>query len=847
MSLPLRGGATQSPLRIRLLGAFAVERDGMRIGAEAIGRRRARDLLQLLALAPGHRLSRERIIDALWPDKDPEAGANNLHRALHDLRQIIGRGHVFAGKGLVRLGDGVRVDVAEFESLAASKDLEQTAKALALYTGDLAADDGLSSEVAARREQLRHRFADLALRAAQQMASHDHRAAIDLLRRVVAVDRTNEEAHRLLMRKLAAAGRRGEALRQYEECERALREEFDASPAPQTRQLFESLSREESVTPAPQSAGWERVARRLLGTPSPPAIRGRSDALRLIAEFATSRAGVLLLVGEAGIGKTHAAVECARVACGAGAVVLSGTALEFERALPYAPFVDAWADGLRARGLGPEENPFLSFSAAPGGNPQEDKLRLFQSVQASLETLAGGRTIVLVIDDLHFADESTLHLFHFLARATRTAPILLVGTCREEEIGVNPPLHALVSGIYRERLGKRLVLNRLDREATRQLVDDLLGGRADDALLDSIYGLTEGNPFFVEEVVHSIEDRRRPLAVPADLASVVIERVARLGPDVGQLLTAAAVLGQTFDFELARHVAGCEGDAVEALERSLAARLIEEDENRYRFRHGLVREALYQKISRPRRSELHRLAGEAIERSDPERVEEIALHLRAAGDLRRALPYLLQAARRAATRLGLGEAVAFYQQALAAMDDLNVPPGEERFKVLLRLGQINFSLSNLDAAVSQLDEAASLRRLADGWRPAAPDRARARRCAALALITAGNLVEADRRLDEALRDLEGEETSGEYPHVLYHLAQLRWHEGNHQEAYAVAERCLREAERHGDPQLIAKGYEILSLSCHSLGEWKSGMEFEERRRALVGSTVDVAQAFDVHL
>jgi tetratricopeptide (TPR) repeat protein len=156
-------------------------------------------------------------------------------------------------------------------------------------------------------------------------------------------------------------------------------------------------------------------------------------------------------------------------------------------------------------------------------------------------------------------------------------------------------------------------------------------------------------------------------------------------------------------------------------------------------------------------------------------------------------------------------------------------------------------LSNLEVAVRELDAAAALVRESDGWRPSRADRAKARRSAALALITAGDLAQANRRLEAAMEDLAGEEHSSEYPNVLYHVAQLRWHEGRHSDAYGVAERCLQVAERQGDPKIIAKGYEILSLSCHSLGEWKKGIEFEERRRALVGSTVDVAQAFDVHL
>ena len=832
-------------VRIRLLGPFTVERDDHPIPPAAWERRRALDLLQLLAVSPAGRRSRNDLIDLLWPDKDSASGANNLHRAIHDLRKVIGDDAVRIEKRVVRLGDGVWVDLAEFERWIGDPDAERAADALAMY-GELCEDSPTSEPIALHRDHVRQKFVDAALRVARHFATRDAHRTIDLLRRVLAADGTNEEAHRMLMSCLADSGRRAEALRQYAECERILREELGAGVSEPTRELFSKLSKEDTP-PQPPLTGWQRVARRLLGTTRPSPILGRHDALAVIDEFTANHSGVLLLVGEAGIGKTRAAVEAARLAAGRGAALLCGAALEFERSIPYAPFVEAWNDHLRANALGVEQNPFLIFSPTPNGNPQEDKLRLFDSIRRSLEAL-GSPAIYFVLDDLHFADESSLHLFHYLARATRTMPLLLVGTYREEELALNPALHALASSLYRERLGMRVSLNRLDRDATRSLIDDRLGRTVPDEALDAIYRLTEGNPFFTEEVAQSLGDETgsRP-AVPADLASFISDRVQRLGSDVEQLLTAGAVIGQSFDYALARDIAGIPSGGVAALDLALAARLIEEDPPRYRFRHALVRESLRQRISRVRKTELHESIANALESVSPDLVEDLAFHFREAGKPQRALPYLMASAFRAAARLGLAEAVNFLRQALEAMDALQLPPAEERFQVLLRLGQMNLALSNLETAIQQLDAAAELSRPSDGWRPAANERAQARRYAALALITAGKLDDANRHLEQAMSDVAGEPASPQYPLILYHLAQLRWHEGKHREAYRVAERCLREAERQGNPQLIANGYEILSLSCHSLGEWKSGVEFEERRRALVGSTVDVAQAFDVHL
>lgn len=836
-------------MHIFLLGGFRIEQNGEEIPPTAWRRRRAADLLELLALAPDHSLSRDAAIETLWPGKETGKAAGNLHRALYDLRQIIGAGGVSLERGQIHLRGDVWTDVKAFEAATREGDARLD-EAIRLYRGDLIPGETELEPVMTRRVHLRQRFIDVTLRLARQIRERDPASAIAALRQLVAIDPTEEEAHFLLMQILAASGRRQDALRQYDACAKALREELGTEPSERLRTLAISLR----IPSQPQATtgGWRRVARRLAGSGEPVALRGRAEAFSLLREFIEQQSGVLLIVGEAGIGKTHLAVEGARLAHENGALILSAVALEFEQSIPYAPFVEAWTDHLRSTGAPIDENPFALFSATPGGNPQEDKLRLFQSVQHSLERLARDKPVLFILDDLHFADESTLHLFHYLARATRTQPLMLLGTCREEQIGLHRPLQSLLATLYRERLATRLFLNRLDRATTRELAETISGHTVDSALLDSIFRLTEGNPFYIEEVVRGISDSSDDdPVIPPDLASVVLERVRALGEPVMTLLTAASVIGLNFPWDVTLRVSGIDASsALAALEQSLEARLIEEHERGYRFRHALLHGSLFGRIPRARRTHLHAETAAALEEilgdEKEERIEELAHHYRAAGLHDRALPYLLSAATRAEARLGLGEAVNFIEQALEAIESFRLAPDREQFRLLVRLGQMKFSLSNLDEAVRALDRAAELSG-PDGWTPSAVERAKARRCAALALITGGDLAGADQRLALAMKDLEGQPAGKESSNVLYHLAQLRWHEGRHDEAYAIAERCLNEAERLGDSRLIAKGYEILSLSCHSLGEWRKGIEFEERRQRLVGKTVDVAQAFDVHL
>lgn len=236
----------------------------------------------------------------------------------------------------------------------------------------------------------------------------------------------------------------------------------------------------------------------------------------------------------------------------------------------------------------------------------------------------------------------------------------------------------------------------------------------------------------------------------------------------------------------------------------------------------------------------------ALASDDREAHEQLAFHYRAGGELDKALPHLIAAGERAAERLGTLETLGFYKQALEAAERLRLPPGPDRLDLLSRLGLVSLVLSELDAAVEYFDAVAELR--SDPWRPSAVELVRTRRRAALALISAGNLDGANLRLESAMELLQRVDAADpEWADVLYHLAQLRWHQGRHREAFQIAERCLQAAEAVDSPEAIAKGYEMLALACHSLGEWKKGAAFEQKRQNVGGGQLDVAQAFDVHL
>jgi DNA-binding SARP family transcriptional activator/tetratricopeptide (TPR) repeat protein len=857
--------AKEPSARVFLLGRFGVEVKGRPIPASSWRKRRPIEVLAALALAPGGVLHREELIDRLWPEKDLEAGANNMHRALHDLRRVTDTDIVGLDRGVARLAENVWVDVDAFERAAAGSEKETLARAVGLYQGVLLPDDPYSDALAARREGLRQRFVDVGLRLAKlHHEASDHEACIDVLRRVLAHDAALEPAHRLLMRVLAESGRKSDALRQFAECSTALRARLDAAPSRETSELRAEIERGDigATRSAPASSPPPNAAPASASPPLPVSpnapdpfepLHGRASETTALREFVAAGRGVLLVVGEAGLGKTRLVRECARIASAAGGAVLLGLSLDQDSGVPYAPFADAWAHHRRATAASPESDPFLSF-APSGASAQEDRLRLFQSVERAVEAIGKNGPVCLVIEDLHQADQSSLHLFHHLARATRTMPLLLVGTLREEEVQVGRAIHTMLGGLTRERLATRLGLRRLDRDATARFVAQLMDGAADASIVDAVHALAEGNPFHTEEVLQAMREEAttRP-TLPPKLLDTVRHRVRRLGRDAERLLTAAALVGLTFPFDVAQRASGLTPEAaLDALELGIEARIVEESTGEYRFRHALTRQALLDALTHARRVYLHRAIADAMEtvsesarRELEKRAETLAFHHESAGQLDRALPYLLAAGERAQTRLGFTESVAFFERAIAMMDATGREDGAERFRVLRMLGGMRMALSDLDGAVRDLDAAAALEM--NGFRPSATETALVKRIAALALIQGGRLTEAGQRLEDAVVALDSSHEDPELPAVLYLFAQLRWHEEKYDQAKELADRSLLEATARANRNAMAKAHEMLALACHSLGAWQEGNAHEAERQALTDGTLDVDQAFDVHL
>ncbi|MDX1438250.1 MAG: AAA family ATPase, partial [Anaerolineales bacterium] len=413
---------------------------------------------------------------------------------------------------------------------------------------------------------------------------------------------------------------------------------------------------------------------------------------------------ILLISGEPGIGKSKLARELSTWVEAGGGHCLRGECFA-EIGMPYGPFVQIMEDALGDKDLAALEipDPVLAdlASIAPsinvkitgaGANPQLDPLseqyRLYESVLNFLNIYKEDKPLLVVLEDLHWADSSSLGLLRHLARRTRRDSICFLATYREVEIEQETTLFDLLADLNRQRLSKRMKISRLDRQETRAMLEMILGQHVSDTLLDSIFYETEGNPFFIEEVCKSlVEDGKlfqidgrwsrvdsEELEIPQSVRLVVQNRLKKVSPDTKEILQQAAILGQVFDFEILEEASAIDpGRLRSQLRAAERAQLIQIEPapkgERYEFAHALIPSTLARELDASILSELHGKAAGAIRSRRPDDFEALAYHYSQAGDRQLARRYFVRAANRAREIYAHEDALQFYTKALALSDD----------------------------------------------------------------------------------------------------------------------------------------------------------------------------------
>ena len=665
---------------VRLAGSFGVTVVGS--PATQVGSRKARRLLMLLAVHRGQSVGVDRIVDALWEDDPPRQPERNVATLVSRLRAVLGPDVITGGRGGYRLGasPAVRVDVDVAEQLvaeagrrlaggepaiamaAASRALEMLGSGW-LLVGERDTDWVLAARADAHRlvREARHTTAAAAL------LVDDPAAAVLVSAAAIEADRFDEAAHRFLMTAYRAAGEPSKALDMYEELRAALDAELGVDPAPETRQVHVAVLREQSPTMSIPESG----ARGLHG-PDRSALPGRAtEVARLRAAWSSAAAGrpaLMLIVGEAGIGKTRLAAEAVAAAEATGGRVLQARCYDAERSLFLQPMIDALAGwtaatrsdrlrelaGARAAafaGLLPGAGDVFGAPPTERSAPEVELRRAYEGLTALLCGLAARAPVLLVLDDLQNAGQATVEFLHYLAMRTAAARLLVIGTVRAEEGASVVEALTDVAG--------RIDLGPLPADAVVRLAAD--AGRG--GLAEVILRRTGGHALFVTETLRGLAAGES--GVPESLRAAVLARLRRAGPDTDELLRAGAVLGATVDPAVVGGLLGVpEHVAAHRCERAAASRLLVLADRTYEFANDLVQEVIYASTPAPTRLAYHRRAADLL----ADQPESVAAHAAAAQDWPRAARAYLLAGQRACDRYASRDAVNLLSRALHAAE-----------------------------------------------------------------------------------------------------------------------------------------------------------------------------------
>jgi class 3 adenylate cyclase/tetratricopeptide (TPR) repeat protein len=569
---------------------------------------------------------------------------------------------------------------------------------------------------------------------------------------------------------------------------------------------------------------------------------------QLWKEAAAGELRVALLAGEPGVGKTRLAAELADSAHGGGAMVLAGRCDE-DLGVPYQPFVEALRhfvghtapDGLSER-LGrygaelvrllPELAQRAAGLPAPlRSDPETERYRLFDAVCAWLAAVSAGEPLLVVLDDLQWAAKPTLLLLRHVVRSPEPMRLLILGTYRDTELSHGHPLVELLADLRRQAGVERISLLGLDQSGVAAFMEQAAGHSLDDddlSLARAIYEETEGNPFFVREVlrhltetgaVHQREGRwgtRLPLeeiGIPEGVREVVGRRVSRLSETATRALAVAAVVGLEFELAVVERATGISGgDLVVGLEEAVTARLLVDVPGRavrYRFAHALVRDTLYRGLSPARRTGVHRQVAEAIEAVHAGRLDDhlpaLAHHYSRAAvpaaETDKAVEYATRAADRALEQLANDEAAAYYRQALDLLASTEpCPDNALRLELLISLGEAERRAGDAAHRQTLLDAA----RLAQerGDVDALARAALANNRGALWSVT--GTVDLERvAVLEAAVEAVGRQDSATRARLLANLAlELIW-VGDRERRVRLSDEALAMARRLDDPATFA--------------------------------------------
>jgi DNA-binding SARP family transcriptional activator len=719
-------------VEVRLLGPVEVVIDGAPV---ALGVAKERMLVALLALAAGRVVAADRLVADVWPDVVDGRGTSQLHVRMSTLRRALrdaGADGVVVTRApgyLLDLPSGA-VDAARFRALVAdgraaldAGDAPGAAStlrdALALWRGAaLAGADSCSALEAEASGLEESRLVALELRVDAELACGAHAELSGELERIVADHPLRERLWAQRVLALYRSGRQADALRAYQALRTTLADELGIEPSPPLRDLEAAVLRQDPAldwVPRPARAAAAASVRS-----GAAAARGRAEGfIGRSRELARLDARIdrlddhgvqaVFVGGEPGIGKTTLSLAWASTLAARDVLVLYGRCDE-EVLSPYGPIADALARhladlpaGEREGALGPAAGALLAVlpalgrvgAAAPGSGVDEPTMaEVFEAIGAALASIRGGSRLVLVLEDLHWADRPTVQLIRFALARGEPRHTVVIGTFRDTDLDDEHPMTALLADVRGDAACDRISLSGLTAAEVEEMLADREVTPLGDAVrvVDALRSETGGNPLLVGEVLRDVAERGGDLGldevrglVPLGVRELVTRRMGRLSVRARDALIIASVAGSAelpvLEAALAGDAHGSgvgePGDFVDAIEEALAARLLAEVDGlvpTYEFPHAVVRRAVYDRLSAARRQRLHGRIAAAIEHvyaSDPQRhVIALARQYAAAGsavDPSRAADAIAAGADQLSRGWAKEEAAELYRRALALL------------------------------------------------------------------------------------------------------------------------------------------------------------------------------------
>lgn len=874
-------------LNLFLLGPPRLEREGRLVEVDT---RKAIALMAYLAVS-GESHSRDALATLLWPDYDQTHARGALRRTLSALNKALAGEWLEVDRETIGLNPSVPLwlDVAEFQrrlkscrshnhpaDTTCADCLVALTEAVTLYRDDFLAGftlrdspdfdewqyfqtESLRRELAGALESLVH----------CHILRQEFEPAIAFARRWLALDPLHEQAHRELMRLYTWAGQRGTALRQYRECVRILDQELGVPPLDETTQLYTTI--QENRLPLPPST-FSRDAQvssvpAPAAVPSAPPARPRQFDYPLVgraAEWATmlgvytascANGHLIVLRGEAGIGKTRLAEEYLAYVQAQGGIVITARCYEGETHLAYSLFIE----GLRAVLSQPDalarlaEVPDHWLSEVARLLPELTNLRpglppalpldspgaqsrFFEGIHQLLLSLCRGpQPGVILLEDLHWADAASLDLLTYLVRRLRGRPLCLLVTCRSESAESTSRLHQLL--VEAQRLGAATLLSlpRLSPAAVAELVGSTTVGAklAESERLETrLYQETEGLPFFLVEYLTILakegEAAGADWSMPGGVRGLLQSRLAGVSETGWQLLTTAAVIGRSFDFDTLRAASGRSDEeiviALEALiEQGLVAEVKGSGERAltYDFSHEKLRTLVYEETSLARRRLLHRRVAEALISRARGRLDlgglagQIAHHYRLTGQDSDAAEYFKLAGEHARSLYANAEALVHFRAALA----LGHPDAAALHEAI---GDLHTLLGEYSAALTSYETAAAVLGGEETGRRGSEERIISHASLARVEHKLGNVHHrrgdwelAESYFQAALAAQKKAGPDGESARLYADWSLTAHHQGQTNIALHLAQQARELAESLGDTQALAQVHNILGVLARS--------------------------------